>query len=67
MQDPQNLETRRNTEKKSFHEDVRNEIPEFTQKEVQAAPLIASKKVTQVTTTESEPKTSRRAMKRRKK
>ena len=37
VQDPQNLETRMNTEKKSCNEDVRNEIPEFTQDEVQAA------------------------------
>ena len=35
--DPQNRETRRNTEKKSCNGDVRNEIPEFTQIEVQAA------------------------------
>ena len=37
VQDPQHLETRMNTEKKSCNEDVRNEIPEFTQDEVQAA------------------------------
>ena len=36
VQDPQNLETRRNTEKTSYNEDVRNETPEFTQKEIQA-------------------------------
>ena len=35
--DPQNLETRMNTEQKSYHEDLRNEIPEFTQVEIQAA------------------------------
>ena len=37
VRDPQNLETRMNTEKKSCNEDVRNEKPEFTQDEVQAA------------------------------
>ena len=38
-QEVQNLqkETRRNTKKKSYNEEVRNEMPEFTQKEVQAA------------------------------
>ena len=30
VQDPQNLEPRNNTEKKSKNEDVRNEKPEFT-------------------------------------
>ena len=34
---PQNLETRINIEKKSCNEEVRNEIPDFTQDEVQAA------------------------------
>ena len=37
VQDPQNQETIMNTEKKNCNEDVRNEIPEFTQDEVQAA------------------------------
>ena len=37
VQDPQNLEIRMNTEQKSYHEDLRNEIPEFTQVEIQAA------------------------------
>ena len=32
-----NLETRMNTEKRSFNEDVRNEVPDVTQDEVQAA------------------------------
>ena len=33
----QNMETRMNNEKKTCSEDVKNEIPEFTQEEVQAA------------------------------
>ena len=66
VQDPQNLETRINTKKKSWNEEVRNEIPDFTQDEVQAA-IDNLKKVKQVTTTESGPKTSRHAVKRRKK
>ena len=45
----------------------KNEIPEFTQDEAYKLPLIASEKVKQVTTTESGPKTSRHATKRRKK
>ena len=61
-----NLETRMNTEKTSCNEDVRNEIPEFTQDEVQAT-IDNLKKGKQMTTTESGPKTSRHATKRRKK
>ena len=37
VQDPQNLETRMNTEGESCNDDVRNETPEFTQDEAQAA------------------------------
>ena len=37
VQDPSNLETRINTEQKSCNEDLRNEILEFTQDEIQAA------------------------------
>ena len=37
VQDPQSLEIRMNTEQKSCHEDLRNETPEFTQVEIQAA------------------------------
>ena len=51
VQDPQNLETRVNTEKKSCNEDVRNQVPELTQDEVQAAIDDLKKKVKQVTTT----------------
>ena len=36
-QESQNMETKTNREKKSCSEDVKNEIPEFTQEEVQAA------------------------------
>ena len=44
VQDPQNLETRINTEKKSCNEEVRNEIPDFTHKMKYKPPLITSKK-----------------------
>ena len=37
VQESQNMETRMSNEKKSCSEDVKNEIPEFTQGEVQAA------------------------------
>ena len=37
VQNPRNLETRMNTEQKSCDEDVRNEIPEFTQNEIEVA------------------------------
>ena len=67
VQDPLTLETRMNTEKKSCNEDVRNEIPDFTQDEVQAAIDNLKEKVKQVTTTESGPKTSRHVTKRRNK
>ena len=37
VEESQNTGTRMNNEKKSCSEDVQNEIPEFTQKEIQAA------------------------------
>ena len=65
-QESQNMETKTNKEKKSCSEDVKNEIPEFTQDEVQAA-IENLKKVKQVTALVSGPRTSRLATQRRKK
>ena len=55
------------TERESRIDDVKNEIPEFTQDEVQTAIDNLKKKVKQVTTAESVPRTSRPATQRRKK
>ena len=50
VQDPHNSETRMNVERESSIDEVRNEIPEFTQDEVQAAIDCLKKKEKQVTT-----------------
>ena len=54
----------RTPKQKSCNDAERNEIPEFTQDEAQTA-ADRLKEVKQVTTMESEPKTSRQATKRR--
>ena len=64
VQDPQSLEIRMNTEQKSYHEDLRNEIPEFTQGEIQAAIDSLRKGESKW---QHRPKTLRQATKRQKK
>ena len=53
--------------RKGYSEGVGNEIPEFTQEEIQAAIDKLKKKGKQVTTMESGSRTSRTATQRRKK
>ena len=66
MRDHHNTETRMNIEREKSHiHDVKNEIPEFTQDEVQTAIDRLKKKVKQVTM-ELELETSRHATKRQK-
>ena len=61
------METKTSKEKKSCSDDVKKEIPEFTQLEAQGAIDKLKNKEKQVTTAESGPRTSRLVTQQRKK